>query len=107
MGFQKITHSVEIYRLARSGNNEQYDSTPIYTGIECGIFPASPDILAIYPGESSFSLFEVYIYETISLKNGDKLKFGATEWIVRGVPVVYETNQLFYTRVIGEQVVGS
>lgn len=107
MGFQKITHSVDIYRLVRSGNTEQYDSTPVYTGIECGIFPASTDILAIYPSESAFALFEIYIYETVTLKNGDKLKVGSSEWIVRGVPIVYETNQMYYTRVIGEQVVGS
>ena len=107
MGFQKITHTLDVYRLIRSGNNEQYDATPVYTAIECGIFPASSDVLAVYPGESSFALFEIYIYENITLKNGDKLKVGTNEWIIRGVPQVYDTNQLFYVRAIGEQVVGS
>ena len=107
MGFQKVTHTLDVYRLTRSGNNEQYDLSPVYSGIECGIFPASPDVLAVYPGESSFALFEIYIYENVALKNGDKLKYGSVEWIIRGVPQVYDTNQLFYVRAIGEQVVGS
>lgn len=102
----KITHSVDVYRLTRSGNNEEYPSTPEYQKVECGIFPASTDILATFPGESSFQLYEIYIQETgVALKNGDKLKAGTNDWIVRGVPQIYDLNMMYYTRVVGEKVV--
>lgn len=107
MGYQKITHSVSVYRLKRTGTKEQYDTTPTYTGLDIGIFPASPDILAVYPGEASFQIYEGYIYESVTLLNGDKLTYGADEYIVRGVPQIYDFNQMYYQRVMLEKKVGT
>ncbi len=105
MGFQKITHSADVYRLTRTGDTESYHTTPVITGLECGIFPASTDILAVYPGESSFQLYECYVYEFVVLKNGDKFKALGEEWIARGVPQVFDTNHLYYQRLVLEKVV--
>lgn len=105
MGYQKTTHIVDVYRLTRTGNNESYGVSPVIIGLDCGIFPASSDVLAVYPGESSFQLYECYIYETATIKNGDKFKISGDEWIVRGVPQIFDTNYLSYQRVILEKVV--
>jgi len=105
MGFQTLTHVVDVYRLTASGNNQAYPSSPIYTGLDCGILPLSNDILAIYPGESAYALYEIYFYEVLDIKNGDKLKSGGSEWIVRGVPQVVDTHYIYYQKVLGEKVV--
>jgi hypothetical protein len=105
MGYQKITHTADVYRLTRTGDMESYAVPAVITGLRCGIFPASTDVLAVYPGESSFQLYECYIYKTVTIKNGDKFKSSGDEWIVRGVPQVFNTNYLSYQRVILEKVV--
>lgn len=99
------THVVDVYRLARVGDKELYDLTPIKTGLDCSIIPAGNDILAVYPGEASFALYEIYFSEVVDIKNGDKLKVGNQEWIVRGVPQVMDTPYLYYQRLVGEKVV--
>lgn len=105
MSYHTVTHTVDIYRLTRTGNKDQYATTPVYTTIEAGIFPAGTDILAVYPAESAFALYEIYIFEPCLLKNGDKLKSGGDEWIVRGVPQVFSSMRTQYQRLIGEKVV--
>lgn len=107
--YAKINNSVDIYHLTRNGNDNEYEAQPSYQKVECCILPASNDIMAIYPAQNSYSLFEIFLYENVTIKNGDKLASSITggEWIVRGVAQVHDTNLMYYTKVVGEQVVGS
>jgi hypothetical protein len=57
MALQLITDTVDIYRLARTGAKDAYGTEPIITGLDCGITPAGPDIMATYGGQPSFALF--------------------------------------------------
>lgn len=74
-----------------------------------GIFPASNAILAVYPGELSFQLYEIFIYDFVELKNGDKFVDvnNGDEWILRGVPRPFDLNRGFALQCIGEKVIGS
>ncbi len=56
MGHFPITHQVDIYHLVLSADKESYEATPSYTSLKVGIVPAGTDILAVYPGESAYSL---------------------------------------------------
>jgi hypothetical protein len=105
MGVQMTTHLVDVYRLALSSSKESYGGTAVITGLDVGIFPAGNDIVAIYGGESAYQLYEVYVYESAVLKNGDKLKSGTDEWIIQGVPQVFSTPYLSYQRLLCEKVV--
>ena len=99
------THLVDVYRLAVASSKEGYGASPVITGLDVGIFPAGTDIVAVYGGESAFQLYDVYVYESATLKNGDKLKSGTDEWIIKGVPQVFSTPYLSYQRLICEKVV--
>jgi hypothetical protein len=105
MPFGVITDTVSVYRLARTGDNEDYGATPVLTGLDCGIFPAGTEILAVYPGQSSYALHDIYVYEVCDLKNGDKLKSGSKEYIIRGVPQVVNNRHMYYQRLVGELLV--
>lgn len=105
MGYHTTTHLVSVYRLGVTSAKESYAATPVITGLDVGIFPAGTDIVAVYGGESAFQLYEVYVYEAATLKNGDKLVSGTDEWIVKGVPQVFNTPHLYYQRLICEKVV--
>ena len=105
MAHTLITDTVDIFRLERTGNTEAYGPTPVVTGIDCGIFPAGNDILAVYPGMPSFAIFEIYVYEPTTIQNGDKLNSGGTEYIVRGTPQVIDNRYMFTQRLVGEKVV--
>jgi hypothetical protein len=91
--------------LTRSGNTDAYGGSPVYTGIDVSVLPAGPEILAVYGGQQSFALYEIWTGKHFTLKNGDKLISGSCSWIVRGVPQVVDNQHLFYVRVIGEEVV--
>lgn len=104
MAHFSITHNVSVYRLARASNQEEYSASPVYSGLDVSIVPASSDILAFF-GEPSMSLYEIFIEEVAELKVGDKLTSGSDEWIIRGVPMVYSHPALTYTRAVGEKVV--
>ena len=67
--------------------------------------PASSDILAVYPGEPSYQLYEIFTYDMGLIKNGDKLKTPSTDYIVRGEPQKVDTTLLKYQRIVGEKVV--
>lgn len=103
--FHLITHNVSVFRLKRTGNKEEYDTTPIATGIDCGIVPASNDILAVFPGEPSYSLHEVFVYEPVTFKLGDKLTSGPEEYILKGVPQVYDNQYMYVQHLVCEKVV--
>jgi hypothetical protein len=105
MGFQTTTHKVSVFRLVETAGQEEYGADPVYTGLDVGIFPASADILAVYPGEASYQLYEIFVYEPAVIKNGDKLVSGSDEWIVRGAPQVFDFPQISYQRLVGEKVV--
>lgn len=105
MNFLLITDTADLFRLTRTGDKEQYGATPVRTGLKCQIMPASADILAVFPGEPSYQLYEIFTYDMDLIKNGDKLKSGATEYIIRGVPRTVKTSELKYQQVVGEKVV--
>ena len=46
-----------------------------------------------------------YLSEFVALKNGDKLRAGDKDYIVRGVPQVVDNRFMYYQKVIGELVV--
>jgi hypothetical protein len=99
-----ITDTVSVYRLTRTVNKEAYGASPVITGLDCQIVPAGTEVLAIYGGNPSYSLFEIYFDENVTLKNGDKLVSGATAYVVRDVPMRVENRLLSYTKVVAEVV---
>lgn len=107
MGYAPETHNVSVFRFKKTGSKTDYDTTPTYTGVTCAILPASTDILAVYPAESVFQLYEIHITDmSLSFRNGDKLTdLSNSEWIVRGVPQVFNLPQISYQRIVGEKVV--
>ncbi len=105
MNFLLITDTCDLYRLVRVGDKESYGGSPILNGLKCQIMPASSDILAVYPGEPSYQLYEIFTYSMDTVKNGDKLKSGSTEYIVRGVARTVNTPLLKYQQLVGEKVV--
>lgn len=109
MSFQKKNKTCNITRLTRSGIADAYNPTPVYNNISMGIFPASNSILAVYPGELSFQLYEIFIYDFVELNNGDKFTDvnNGDEWILRGVPRPFDLNRGFALQCIGEKVIGS
>jgi hypothetical protein len=105
MGYQTLTHIVDVYRLTIVSGKESYALTPVRTNLDVGVFPAGPEVLAVYPGVSSYQLYDIFIYEDVTLLNGDKLKSGSDEWIVRGVPQKFSNPYISYQRIVGEKVV--
>jgi hypothetical protein len=99
------THVFSVYPFKKTGNTEEYDTTPLYTGVDAAVVPASTDILAVYPGISSFQLNEIFIYENVDLKNGYKLVSGSEEYVVRGQPMKVDNAYMYYTHVVGERVI--
>lgn len=95
-----ITDTVAVYRLTRSGNQESYGASPVITGLDCQIVPASNELLAIYGGNPSFALFAIHFDENVEVQTGDKLVSGSTAYIVRDVPMRVENRLLSYTKVI-------
>lgn len=105
MNYLLITDIADLFRLTRTGDKESYPLTPERTGLRCQIMPASADILAVYPGEPSYQLYEIFTYDMDLIKNGDKLKTPAADYIVRGEPQKVNTALLKYQRIVGEKVV--
>ncbi len=100
-----ITDTVDIYRIARTGNKDAYGVSPVATGLDCCITPASTDIVAIYGAGPSVSLYEIFFSENIIIRNGDKLNSGGVEYVVRGVPAVVDNRYMAYTQALGERVI--
>jgi len=99
------THTVDVYRLTKTGNNQEYDPTAVITGLDSTIFPAQTDILAVYPELPAYATYEVFVYQPVTLENADKLKSGDDEYIIRGVPTVYDTSLAYYQRMVAEKVI--
>lgn len=97
--------AVDVFRLTRIGDKETYGATPVITGLRCQIIPATNDILAVYPDIPAYQLFEIYFFKNQTIKNGDKLKSGSTEYIVRGVAQAVDNKYMTYQRIVGEKVV--
>jgi hypothetical protein len=105
MALALITDTVSVYRLARTGAKEAYAVDPALTGLDCQITPASTETLAVYGGNPSYSLYELYFDENVQLKNGDKLTtLTGTAYIVRDVPMRVENRLLSYTKIVAEVV---
>jgi len=98
------THVVDVYRLTKTGSTESYSATPTITGLDCAILPASTEIIAIYPGENAFALHDIFFDEPADLKTGDKLTSGASEWIIRGVPQVFDNDYGYAVHCVGEKL---
>lgn len=105
MGYGNITHSFDVYRLTKTGNDTEYGDTAVITDLDCGVFPASSEILAVYPDLPAYATYEVFVYEACSLQNGDKLTSGSEEYIIRGVPQVYDNNLIYYQRLVVEKTI--
>jgi hypothetical protein len=100
-----ITHTVNVHRLTKTGNNTEYGASPVISGLDCSIFPASTDTLAVYPDLPAYATYEGFTQESATLKLGDKLKVATEEFIIRGVPQVYDTNYAYYQRFVLEKVI--
>jgi len=105
MPIQPITDTVDVFRLTRTGNKDAYGVTPVLTGLDCTITPAGSDIVAVYGGNPSLAMYEIFTGEAVTLKNGDKLVSGSTEYIVQGVPQVVDNRYMYYQKMIGVQAV--
>lgn len=102
-----ITDVVDIYRLTRTGDKEEYALTPEYTGLNAQILPATEAILAVYPGLPAFSLFEIYLFVNNPIAVGDKIISGGNEYMVRGVSYAVDTSYMTYQQIVGQKVQGS
>lgn len=103
MGALPVTHHVDIYNLITIGDKEEYETTPSHTGVCMGIFPAGGDILAVYPGQSSYILFQAFTQERVLIKNGAKLIAPSNIWIVRAVPQIFDVFGHYHQELIIEQ----
>ncbi len=107
MGHYTITHQVDIYHLVLSAGKESYEATPSITSLKVGIFPAGSDILAVYPGESAYAIYQMFVFEPVTIKNGDKVIGAGDTFIVRGIPQIFDTPNNYHQEVILEKVVGT
>src|SRR3954470_15567899 len=96
-----ITHVVSIYQFERTGNEEAYAPSPIYTNVNACISPTGTDIQN--SGDvAAFQVFEIFLYDvTLHLTNGDKIVAqDGGEYLVTGVPFVINNQYLQYIRVL-------
>ena len=98
-------YTVDIYRLTVTGEKEEYNATPAVTNVEAGIFPVDTSIMAMFPGESAFQMYDIFVYRDVPIKNGDKFVSGTDEWIIKGVPQKYADLLLTYQKCMGLKVV--
>lgn len=99
-----ITNKIDVYRLTRTGDDEEYGGSPVITGLDAQIIPASNDIAIFYPDIPTHQLFDMFIFTTDDIKNGDKFTDGSSEWIIRGVSFKI-SNLMTYQRLVGQQIV--
>ena len=99
------THVVDVLRLTKSGATESYNPTPISSGLDCAILPASAETIAVYPGINAFALHDIFFDEPCDLKTGDKLvnTAGADEWIIRATPQVFDNDYGYTVHAVGEK----
>lgn len=103
-GFLHTNKTLDIFHFERTGDKEEYESTPSFTGVKAQIIPASADLLAVFPGIPSYQLHEIFVYEQGDIRNGDKLvDQDAVEYIVRGVPQKVNTGILNFQQIVGEK----
>ncbi len=102
-----ITYQVDIYHLVLSGDKESYEATPSYTAVKTNIQPAGADILAVNPGLPSFSTYQCFIFDSVTIKNGDKLVGEGETFIVRGVSQIFNHPSKYYQEMVLEKVVGT
>lgn len=103
-----ITDTASIYHFKRTGNNEEYETTPTYTSVNISITPSGTDIQASFGDVASFQIFEAFISDTtVQIKNGDKIVADSdgTEYIVDGMPFKLNNQYLHFVRVLVRQVV--
>jgi hypothetical protein len=103
-----VNAKVDGYRFLRTGEKETYDTTPFVSNLDAQITPATPDLLSLYPDVPVGQLFDVFTFDNaVAMENGDKLiDENGNEYIIRGVPAVYDVPPLgiYYVRVIGVKI---
>lgn len=97
------TNLCDVYHLTIVGSTDIYNDTPDITGLDMGIFPAGTNILAIYPGQPSFALYELFTEEVCTLVNGDKIVSDSDTWIVRGDAQIFDNDYGYYIHCVGEK----
>lgn len=100
-----ITDTVSVYDFARTGDTEEHGATASITGLDVGIFPAGPDIVALYGGVGSYALFEIFVYEPCTIKTGAKIVSGSTTYQVQGVAEVIDNRYMYYQRLVAMKTV--
>lgn len=105
MGFQQVTDKINVYRLTRANGKESYGVTPIASELDCGMYPASPELVAVLGADPGFQYFDVYVYNTIPLHTGDKLVTETNEYIIHGNPEVFNGPYLSYQHLVTKKVI--
>lgn len=100
-----ITNIVSIFTFKLVSGKQTYDTVATYIDKSVAIQPAGNDTLMTYPGIPAYQAFDIYVFEPLTLHTGDKFKQGTDEWIVKGVPQVYDLPFIYYQKVAAEKVV--
>lgn len=87
-----FTHQISIYKLSTLNDMETYDAVPTYENIDAVIFPAGPEIQAVYPGEGAFIANQMTVFDDVVIANGDRIVADGFVGTVRGIPAVYHVN---------------
>ena len=102
-----ITNTCSIYHHKRTGNKEEWDSTPAYTKVNTCISPTGTDIQVDLDQIGSFQLFEGFFYDiTLVLQIGDKIVTeSGDEYSIHGAPNKFNNHWLHYIRAVIKQII--
>lgn len=106
MKYFQVTDTVDIYRLNSADDKEQYSQTPSYTGLKVTLVPVGNDIQTAFPGDAVYSLYQMVVYDTVDIQNGDKVVSGTGTYYVRGVPRIVNIPYIYHQEILVEMVVG-
>jgi hypothetical protein len=76
-------HTVDVQRMATTGQGISKEMTPLYTGIQCNVQPADNQT-AIDNGWNFGQAYNVFFDDGTDIKKGDKILFGGMVLIVQG-----------------------
>ena len=103
----RITHVCDVYHLTTTNDTASYELTPSITQLNASIYPAGTDILMTFPGIPAYSAYQMLVWDDVEIKNGDKIISGSEEWIVRGVPRIFNDMTMYVQDIIVERIFGS
>jgi len=107
MGYQRITDTVNIYHLAKTGSKEEYEAAAAITGLKVTIVPMGADVMAVFPGEATYNTFQCFVWDRVDIRIGDKVLSGSVVYKVKSPPQVYDAYGPYHQDVILERVVGT